>query len=291
MSKTKKITVENTEISVILQHGTDDFICLTDMARYRDSDRTNYVIQNWMRARTTIEFLGVWEMLHNPNFKSTEFDAFRNNAGLNTFTLTPKEWAEKTGAIGIYSKAGRYGGTYAHKDIAFNFGMWLSPAFQLYVVQEYQRLVESESSPLSLQWSARRFLSKANYTIHTDAIKERLSHFGYSKAKQILVYAQEADMLNIIVFGCTAKEWEQANPELVKKGMNVRDTASIAQLLVLSNLEVINSDLVRKNVSRHERIKVLVEMAKAQMEALDRNDIENRFRKQFPENNVGKLLE
>lgn len=291
MSKTKKITVENTEISVILQHGTDDFICLTDMARFRDGDRTNYVIQNWMRARTTIEFLGVWEILHNPNFKSTEFDAFRNQAGLNTFTLTPKEWSEKTNAIGIYSKAGRYGGTYAHKDIAFNFGMWLSPAFQLYVVKEYQRLVEAESGPLSIQWSARRFLSKANYTIHTDAIKERLSHLGYSRAKQILVYAQEADMLNIIVFGCTAKEWELANPDLTRKGMNIRDTASIAQLLILSNLEVINSDLIRKNMSRHERIKELIEMANAQMEALDKNSIEHRFRKQFPENNVGKLLE
>ena len=157
-------------------------------------------------------------------------------------------------------------------------------------MKEYQRLVEAENNPLSLQWSAKRFLSKANYTIHTDAIKERLSNLDYSRAKQMLVYAKEADMLNIIVFGCTAKEWEQANPDLAKKGMNVRDTASISQLLVLSNLEVINSELIRKNVTRHERIKALVEMANSQMETLNKNSVENRFRKQFPENDVGNLL-
>lgn len=290
MSRTKKIIVGNTEISVVLQHGTDDFICLTDMAKYKDNDPA-FIIGHWLRLRNTIEYMGTWETLHNPQFKPTEFGRFLSESGANSFTMSPKKWIEATDAIGIYSKSGRNGGTYAHKDIAFNFCMWLSPTFQLYVVKEYQRLVEAESSPLSLQWSARRFLSKANYTIHTDAIKERLSHFGYSKAKQILVYAQEADMLNIIVFGCTAKEWEQANPSLAKKGLNVRDTASIAQLLVLSNLEVVNSDLVRKNVSRHERIKMLIEMAKAQMKTLDENNIESRFRKQFPDTNVGKLLE
>ena len=290
MSKTKKIIVENTEISIVLQHGTDDFICLTDMARYKDNDPA-FIIGHWLRLRNTIEYMGTWETLHNPHFKPTEFGRFLSESGSNTFTMSPKKWIEATDAIGIYSKSGRNGGTYAHKDIAFNFGMWLSPSFQLYVVKEYQRLVEAEYSPLSLHWTAKRFLSKANYTIHTDAIKERLSHFGFSRAKQILVYAQEADMLNIIVFGCTAKEWEQANPDLARKGMNIRDTASIAQLLILSNLEVINSDFVRKNVSRRERIKALVEMAKAQMESLDKNNIEQRFRKQFPENNVGRLLE
>lgn len=290
MSKTKKIIVENTEISIVLQHGTDDFICLTDMARYKDNDPA-FIIGHWLRLRNTIEYMGTWETLHNPHFKHTEFGRFLSESGSNTFTMSPKKWIEATDAIGIYSKSGRNGGTYAHKDIAFNFGMWLSPSFQLYVVKEYQRLVEAEYSPLSLHWTAKRFLSKANYTIHTDAIKERLSHFGFSRAKQILVYAQEADMLNIIVFGCTAKEWEQANPDLARKGMNIRDTASIAQLLILSNLEVINSDFVRKNVSRRERIKALVEMAKAQMESLDKNNIEQRFRKQFPENNVGRLLE
>lgn len=282
--------VGNTEISVVLQHGTDDFICLTDMAKYKDNDPA-FIIGHWLRLRNTIEYMGTWETLHNPQFKPTEFGRFLSESGANSFTMSPKKWIEATDAIGIYSKSGRNGGTYAHKDIAFNFCMWLSPTFQLYVVKEYQRLVEAESSPLSLQWSARRFLSKANYTIHTDAIKERLSHFGYSKAKQILVYAQEADMLNIIVFGCTAKEWEQANPSLAKKGLNVRDTASIAQLLVLSNLEIVNSDLVRKNISRHERIKMLIEMAKAQMKTLDESNIESRFRKQFPDTNVGKLLE
>ncbi len=290
MGKTKKIIVEDTEISVILQHGADDFICLTDMAKYKDNDPA-FIIGHWLRLRNTIEYMGTWETLHNPHFKPTEFGRFLSESGANSFTMSPKKWIEATDAIGIYSKSGRNGGTYAHKDIAFNFGMWLSPTFQLYVVKEYQRLVEVENSPLSIQWSARRFLSKANYTIHTDAIKKQLSNFGYSKAKQILVYAQEADMLNIIVFGCTAKEWEQANSDLAKKGMNIRDTASIAQLLILSNLEVINSDLVRKNISRHERIKILVEMAKNQMETLDKSNIEHRFRKQFPENEVGKLLE
>lgn len=260
------------------------------MAKYKDNDPA-FIIGHWLRLRNTIEYMGTWETLHNPHFKPTEFGRFLSESGANSFTMSPKKWIEATDAIGIYSKSGRNGGTYAHKDIAFNFGMWLSPTFQLYVVKEYQRLVEVENSPLSIQWSARRFLSKANYTIHTDAIKKQLSNFGYSKAKQILVYAQEADMLNIIVFGCTAKEWEQANPDLAKKGMNIRDTASIAQLLILSNLEVINSDLVRKNISRHERIKILVEMAKNQMETLDKSNIEHRFRKQFPENEVGKLLE
>ncbi len=290
MSKTKKITVENTEISVILQHGTDDFICLTDMARYKDNEAA-FIIGHWLRLRNTIEYMGTWETLHNPNFKPTEFGRFLSESGSNAFTMSPKKWIEATNAIGIYSKSGRNGGTYAHKDIAFNFGMWLSPTFQLYVVKEYQRLVEAESNPLALQWSARRFLSKANYSVHTDAIKEKLADLGYSRAKQILVYAQEADMLNIIVFGCTAKEWEQANPELAKKNMNIRDTASIGQLLILANLEAVNSDLIRRNITKQERIRILFRMAKAQMETFDKNDMEKRFRNQFPQNNVGKLLE
>ena len=174
MVKTKKIIVEDTEISVVLQHGTDDFICLTDMARYKDNDPA-LVIGHWLRLRNTIEYMGAWETLHNPHFKPTDFGRFLSESGSNAFTMSPKKWIESTNAIGIYSKSGRNGGTYAHKDIAFNFGMWLSPTFQLYVVKEYQRLVEEEYNPLSLQWSARRFLSKANYTVHTDAIKEKLS--------------------------------------------------------------------------------------------------------------------
>lgn len=280
MAKTRTINVENTEIAVILQHGTDDYICLTDMARFRDSDRTNYVIQNWIRARTTIEFLGVWEILHNPNFKSTEFDAFRNNAGLNTFTLTPKEWSEKTNAIGIYSKAGRYGGTYAHKDIAFNFGMWLSPAFQLYVVKEYQRLVEAETNPLSLQWDVKRLLAKTNYTLHTDAIKSVIiPQLNISEFKTRYVYANEADMLNIALFGCTAKDWRESNPGLAKQGKNLRDCASINQLIVISNMESYNSIMIQNGVDKQTRKRILYKTAKKQLETLNKNNAEQQLRK------------
>lgn len=290
MSKIKKIVVENTEISVSFNSGDDGYISLTDMAKYKDNDPA-LVISHWMRINNTIEYLGAWETLHNPEFKPTEFGRFFSEAGKNAFTMSPKKWIEGTNAIGIISKSGRNGGTYAHKDIAFNFGMWLSPIFQLYIVKEYQRLVEIENSPMSLQWTARRFLSKANYVVHTDAIKEKLANLKFSKAKQILTYAKEADMLNIAVFGCTAKDWEQANPNLAKKGLNIRDTASISQLLVLSNLEVMNSELLKNNIPKQERIKTLYRMAKAQMSTFDNNQIEQRFRAQFPENNVGNLLE
>ena len=171
MAITKKINANGTEISILLQGNENDYICLTDMARYKDKQRTDYIIQNWLRSRSTIEYLGVWEQLHNLNFNPIEFDGFRNQAGLHSFSLTPKEWVQKTNAIGIYSKAGRYGGTYAHKDIAFNFGMWLSPTFQLYVVKEYQQLKEEQNNPLLQHWDVKRILAKANYTLHTDAIK------------------------------------------------------------------------------------------------------------------------
>ena len=279
MAKTKKIIVQSTEISVLLGGNEDDYICLTDMARYKDVERTNYIIQNWMRSRSTIEYLGVWEQINNPNFKSIEFDAFKNEAGLNSFTLTPKHWVEKTNAIGIYSKAGRYGGTYAHKDIAFNFGMWLSPVFQLYIVKEYQRLKEAESNPLIGQWDVKRLLAKTNYTLHTDAIKSMIPKYGLSKFRQKLIYATEADMLNIILFGCTAEDWRDTNPELVKKGFNVRDTATINQLVVLSNIEAMNSELIKQGVGRKERMVFLHRVAKEQLSVLDENNIEQKFRK------------
>ena len=279
MAKTKKIIVQSTEISVLLGGNEDDYICLTDMARYKDVERTNYIIQNWMRSRSTIEYLGVWEQINNPNFKSIEFDAFKNEAGLNSFTLTPKQWVEKTNAIGIYSKAGRYGGTYAHKDIAFNFGMWLSPVFQLYIVKEYQRLKEAESNPLIGQWDVKRLLAKTNYTLHTDAIKSMIPKYGLSKFRQKLIYATEADMLNIILFGCTAEDWRDTNPELVKKGFNVRDTATINQLVVLSNIEAMNSELIKQGVGRKERMVFLHRVAKEQLSVLDENNIEQKFRK------------
>ena len=205
--------------------------------------------------------------------------------------MSVTNWVEDTNAIGIYSKSGRYGGTYAHKDIAFEFGAAISPMFKLYLIKDYQRLKEEESNPSLLQWQAKRFLTKANYTIHTDAIQSKLKHLGYKRAKEMLVYAQEADMLNVVVFGCTAKEWEQQNPQLAKKRMNIRETASIAQLLILANLETINAELIKRNILRAERFRTLLKIAEEQMKILKERDIEHQFRKQFPENNVGKLLE
>lgn len=280
MVKTKKIIVENTEISVFLSEVTnDDYICLSDMAHYRDTNRTDYIIQNWLRNRNTIEYLGVWEQLNNPKFNSIEFDGIRNKAGLNSFILTPKKWVENTNAIGIRTKAGRYGGTYAHKDIAFNFGMWLSPTFQLYIVKEYQRLKEHEDNPLLGKWNVHRILTKANYTLQTDAIKSVMPKYNISKYKERLIYASEADMLNIIIFGCTAKDWEQQNPELVKKGLNLRDTATINQLVVLSNIEARNSELLKMGEERDKRMMILHKIAKEQLAVLNTNNVEQKFRK------------
>ena len=249
MVKTRKLSVLSTEISVVTGINNDDFICLTDMVKASDDEsRAADIIKNWIRNRATIEFLGAWEMMYNPNFKVVKFDHFRKSAGLPTFTMSVTNWVEDTNAIGIYSKSGRYGGTYAHKDIAFEFGAAISPMFKLYLIKDYQRLKEEESNPALLQWQAKRFLTKANYTIHTDAIQSKLKHLGYKRAKEVLVYAQEADMLNVVVFGCTAKEWEQQNPQLAKKRMNIRETASIAQLLILANLETINAELIKRNI-------------------------------------------
>ena len=279
MTTTKKINANGTEISVLLQGNENDYICLTDMARFRDQKRTDYIIQNWMRSRSTIEYLGVWEQLHNPKFNPIEFDGFRQQAGLNAFSLTPKEWAEKTNAIGIYSKAGRYGGTYAHKDIAFNFGMWLSPTFQLYVVKEYQQLKEEQSNPLLQHWDVKRILAKANYTLHTDAIKNIIiPKISIAKKKEGIVYATEADLLNLALFGYTAKDWEEANPELAKK-LNMRDTASINELVVLSNLESINAELIKQDMPRNLRFDILQRIAKEQLRVLDEQNAEHRFKK------------
>lgn len=278
MAKTKKITVQSTEISVRLNGREDDYISLTDMARYKDNDPFA-VIGHWMRSRNTLEYLGAWEILHNPNFKPTEFDRFMNEAGFNSFTMSPKKWIDNTNAIGIQSKAGRYGGTYAHKDIAFNFGMWLSPVFQLYIVKEYQRLKEAENNPLVEQWDIKRLLSKTNYTLHTDAIKSVIPKLKLSKFRERMFYADEADMLNIILFGCTAEDWREANPELARKGLNVRDTATINQLIVLSNIEAMNSELIKQRVERKKRMMFLHRVAKEQLSVLDKNNIEQKFRK------------
>lgn len=277
MAPTKKILVNDVEITISEQKDRDDYICLTDMAHFRDKERTNYIIQNWMRLRSTIEFLGLWEHINNPDFKGIEFDAFRNSSGLNSFTLTPKQWIEKTNAIGIISKPGRYGGTYTHKDIAFEFGTWLSPAFKLYLIKEYQRLKEAESHPMLGEWNVKRILSKVNYTLHTDAVKS----FVIPKVnveQALYAYADKADMLNLALWGCTAKQWREANPTYAAQGMNVRDTASINELVVLSNLESLNAELLKREVSKSDRFRMLYRIATEQLHHLNAIEADKKFK-------------
>ncbi|HBE77812.1 MAG TPA: DNA-binding protein [Firmicutes bacterium] len=257
-----KITVLNNEITVYSQKN-EDYICITDIAKYKNSDRTDDLIRNWLRNRNTIEFLGIWEQLNNPNFKPVEFDGFRKSAGLNSFTLTPGQWIEKTNAIGIISKPGRYGGTYAHKDIAFEFASWISVEFKLYLIKEFQRLKDEEYKQLG--WDIRRNLAKINYRIHTDAIKENLIPPELTKAQINLVYVSEADVLNMALFGMSAKEWRDANPG--QKG-NIRDYADISQLVCLSNLETLNAHFINDGLPQEERLFKLNQIAIHQMKLL-----------------------
>ena len=266
MSKTSKIKVENKIISIVKQNE-QDYVCLTDMVR---DENGNDHIRNWMRNRNTVEFIGLWETLHNPNFKGVEFDTFRNQAGLNNFNLTPKKWIEATNAIGIISKSGRYGGTYAHKDLAFEFGAWISPMFKLLLIKEFQRLKEIETNKFNLEWNVKRILSKTNYQIQTDAIKDHiLPQKNYAKDKEWLIYAEEADLLNVAMYKCTAKDWRDANPKHAKKGMNIRDFSSINELVVLSNLENLNAVMITENIEKHERFIQLNKIAKSQLSTLD----------------------
>ena len=280
--KSNTITVNDTPISVVLSSDMNNYICITDMIRAQeggDMERTNVVIQNWMRLKDTIEFLGFWEQLSNPNFNCIEFEAIKSSAGTNRFILTAKEWCSRTGAIGIISKAGRYGGTYAHKDIAYNFGMWLSPQVNLLVIKEIQRLEAAMNNPLLQQWDIKRILAKTNYTIHTDAIKNTiLPTISVEKKKESIIYASEADLLNIVLFGCTAKDWQETNPELAGK-MNIRDTASINELLVLSNLESYNAEMIRRGKSRQERFELLMEMRNQQLKVLQQANADFNFKK------------
>lgn len=262
MSKAKKIEVLDKEIGVQKIHQ-EDYICLTDIGRYKDSERTDDLIRNWVRNRNTIEFLGIWEHLNNPDFNAVEFDGFRKQAGLNSFTLTPKQWIEKTGAIGIVSKAGRYGGTYAHKDIAFEFAAWISVEFKLYLIKEFQRLKEVEQAQLG--WDIRRNLTKINYRIHTDAIKANLIPAELTSKQVKLVYASEADVLNMALFGKTARQWRDANPG--EKG-NIRDFANAAQLVCLANLENLNALFINEGIEQSERLTKLNRIAIEQMELL-----------------------
>lgn len=268
MTKTK-LSVNDIEI-VLYKQNEEEFISITDMAKFRDSERTNYIIQNWMRVRSTIEFLGLWEQLHNSNFKGIEFDAFRNESGSNSFSLTPKRWIETTNAIGIISKSGRYGGTYAHKDIAFEFASWLSPTFKLYLITEYQRLKEIETNQYNLEWNVKRILSKTNYLIHTDAVKNFiLPEKNYEKGFEWIAYAEEADLLNVALFNCTAKDWREANSVLTEKSMNIRDIASINELAILSNLESLNAEMIKEKIQKKDRFLKLREIAKYQLTVLN----------------------
>ncbi len=258
-----KIKVHGTEITILSVAQKEDYICITDIARYKNLDRTDDLIRNWLRNRNTIEFLGVWEEIYNPNFKPVEFDGFKKQAGLNSFTLTPKQWIEKTNAIGIISKSGRYGGTFAHKDIAFEFAAWISVEFKLYLIKEFQRLKETEQKQLG--WDIKRNLAKINYVIHTDAIKEHLIPAKLTKEQQNIIYANEADVLNVVLFGMTAKQWRESNPE--KKG-NIRDYANISQLICLSNLENLNALFISEGKKQPERLKKLNDIAIVQMKLL-----------------------
>lgn len=256
-----KLSVQDTDITII-SFNENDYISITDIAKYK-SDDPAAVIGNWMRNRNTIEFLGVWESLYNPLFKPTEFEGFKKEAGLNAFTMSPQKWVNATGAIGIISKSGRYGGTYAHKDIAFKFASWISVEFELYIVKEFQRLKAEEEKQIG--WTAKRELSKINYHIHTDAIKENLIPTEVSSQVASVIYASEADVLNVAMFGITAKEWREANPGL--KG-NIRDYATINELICLSNMESLNAILINDGLSQRERLIKLNQIAIYQMKVL-----------------------
>ena len=285
--KTSSILVQDVPVTV-MSIDQRDYISLTDMAKARtDAGRAADVIKNWLRARSTLEFLGTWEIMYNPDFKVVEFDHFKSEAGLHTFTLSAKEWIESTHAIGMYVQAGRYGGTYAHKDIAFEFGSAISPIFKLYLLKEYQRLKDEENDRLKLEWDAKRFLSKNNYLIHTDAIKNYvLPRSNHSKSTEWLVYADEADLLNVALFGCTAKEWRDANPVLAAK-QNIRDFASIAQLTVLSNLETHNAEMIKQGIDKAERFDRLKQIAEYQLRVLTEAEAIQKLPKGC---NTGNLL-
>jgi len=275
MAKNKKITVQGIEV-VLYEDNKEDFISLTDIARYRDAERSDYLLQNWLRNRSTIEFIGLWETFHNPDFNSIEFDGIKNMAGSNSFSLTPKRWIESTNAIGIVSKTGRYGGTFAHRDIAFEFATWLSAEFKFYLIKEFQRLKQDENNRLKLEWNFQRTLAKVNYQIHTDAIKENLIPQEITKQQASFVYANEADLLNVALFGITAKEWRDRDYNPDKSG-NIRDYATLEQLVVLSNMESINALLIRQGLSQSERLIQLNKTAIIQMKSLLKSNVINKL--------------
>lgn len=271
MTKYRKINLG--DLVVHVSSGLDDsaYISLTDMAKQGSGGEDR--IRNWMRNKNTLEFLGIWEQINNPDFKPVEFDRFRNEAGSNSFTMRPQKWIEATSAIGITSKSGRYGGTYAHEDIAFEFATWLSPAFKLLLITEFKRLKQIENSKLNLEWNTRRLLAKTNYNLHTRAVKDFiLPDSVLPKDRQGIEYANEAELLNSAVFGLTSQEWLQANPKAVLEKKNLRDMASINELVVLSNIEAFNSEFIKMKVEREKRRVILAKIAQEQLENLNRDE-------------------
>ena len=274
MAKVKSDTlhVKGIDVGIYTEDYRNEYISLTDIARFRNSDDPRFAIQNWMRNRNTIEFLGLWESLHNPNFNRVQFDTFRTEAGLNRFVMTPSKWVENTGSIGITAKAGRYGGTYAHSDIAMEFASWISAEFKLYLMKDYRRLKFDENSRLSLSWNLNREISKLNYRVHTNAIQQNLLPPDLTREQQSFVYADEADMLNVALFGLTAAQWRTQNQGC--KG-NIRDYASLQQLLVLANMESYNALLIEQKLPQTERLQMLRQMAVRQLQVLSSLDVTN----------------
>ena len=270
-----KISAKGREIAVLSKGAEDDYISLTDIAKYKNPEFPAEVVRNWLRTRFTLDFLGIWEQLNNPNFKLVDFDQFRSEAGTNAFVLSPQKWIENTNAIGMRSMSGRGGGTYAHKDIAFEFASWISPEFKLYIIKDYQRLKDDENSRISLEWNVKRILSKVNYRIHTDAIKGNLIPDELTSKQKSFVYADEADLLNVALFGITAAEWRKKNKD--KQG-NMRDYATIEQLLVLANLENVNALYINKGISQSERIEELNLLAREQLSAMLNNKSVNAIK-------------
>jgi hypothetical protein len=268
-NKNLKVEAMNVEVSIITKENSD-YISLTDIARFKDQERSDYIIQNWMRGKSVVEFIGLWEKINNSNFNSIEFDVIKNEAGSNSFSLTPKKWINLTSAIGFITKTGRYNsGTFAHKDIALEFASWISAEFKLYFIKEFQRLKEDENERLSLDWNAKRMLTKINYRIHTDDVREHLIPRKIDKSKENMIFASEADLLNVALFNKTAKEWRDENSDL---DGNMRDYADVVQLVCLANLETINAEFIRQGLLQKERLIRLNESAIVQLKSLLKNN-------------------
>ena len=284
-----EIYVEKNKVSVI-RTNNNEYISLTDLARYANPDEPKIPVQAWMRNKDVIAYLGLWEKLNNENFKGHKFETFENEAGKNSFYMSPQKWIKETNAIGIISKSGNNGGTFAHSDIAFEFASWLSPEFKLYLIQEFERLKKNEAYQYKIEWNANRILSKVNYLVHTDAIKTNIVPVLTEEQKRY-IYSEEADVLNVALFGMTAKQWRTQNPNLAEKG-NIRDYTDLLHLVILSNLENINAELINTGISQSERLIKLNESARRQMKVLENNkgikELEN-LQKEINENNVFKI--